>query len=38
MMMNTILRAEVEEGWLSVYIDNLEIHMIRFPHKMEEQH
>ena len=38
MMMNTIFWKEVEEGWLSVYMDNIAIHMARHPHKMEKQH
>ena len=36
--MNAIFRQEVGEGWLSVYMDNMAIHMARLPHKSEEQH
>ena len=38
MMMNTIFQKEVGEGWLSVYMDNIAIHITRCPHEMEEQH
>ena len=38
MMMNTIFQKEVEEGWLSVYMDDITIHTARHPHKMKEQH
>jgi hypothetical protein len=38
MMINTIFRAKVGEGWLLVYMDNLAIHMARFSHETEEQH
>jgi hypothetical protein len=38
MMINTIFRMEVGEGWLSVYMDNLAIHTAKFPHETEEQH
>ena len=37
-MMNTIFQQEVGEGWLSVYMDDMAIHMARLPHKTEEQH
>jgi hypothetical protein len=29
---------EVGEGWLSVYMDNLAIHMAKLPHETEEEH
>ena len=35
-MMNTIFWQEVEEGWLSVYMDNMAIHTAKLPHKSEE--
>ena len=38
MMMNAIFWQEVGEGWLSVYMDNMAIHMARLPHNSEEQH
>ena len=38
MMMNTIFWTEVEEGWLSVYMDDIVIHTARHPHKTKEQH
>ena len=37
-MMNTIFRKEVTEGWLSVYMDNITIHTKPKPGEMEEQH
>ena len=37
-MMNAIFQQEVEEGWLSVYMDDMVIHTTRLPHKSEEQH
>ena len=37
-MMNAIFRQEVGEGWLSVYMDNMAIHMAKLPHETEEQH
>ena len=36
MMMNTIFQKEVGEGWLSVYMDDITIHMARHPHETEE--
>ena len=38
MMMNTIFRKEVAEGWLSVYIDDIAIHSKKHPLEMEERH
>jgi hypothetical protein len=38
MMMNMIFRKEVSQGWLSVYMDNIAIHMKKQPDEMEEQH
>ena len=38
MMMNTIFRTEVGEGWLSVYMDDIAIHTAKHPHETEEQH
>ena len=37
-MMNAIFRNEVGEGWLSVYMDDMAIHMAKLPHETEEQH
>jgi hypothetical protein len=37
MMMNTIFRKEVSKGWLSVYMDDITIHMKKQPNKTEEQ-
>ena len=37
-MMNPIFWQEVEEGWLSVYMDNMSIHTARLPHENKEQH
>ena len=37
-MMNAIFHQEVGEGWLSVYMDDMAIHMARLPHETEEQH
>jgi hypothetical protein len=38
MMMNTIFRTEVAQGWLSVYMDNIAIHTKPRPQESEEQH
>ena len=37
-MMNAIFHQEVGEGWLSVYMDDMAIHMAKLPHESEEQH
>ena len=38
MMMNTIFRAEVMEGWLSVYMDDIAIHTKPQEGETEQQH
>jgi hypothetical protein len=38
MMMNTIFRVEVAQGWLSVYMDDLTIHTKPRDGETEEQH
>jgi Reverse transcriptase (RNA-dependent DNA polymerase) len=38
MMMNTIFRTEVAQGWLSVYMDDIAIHTRKCPNETEEQH
>ncbi len=38
MMMNTIFRKQVAQGWLSVYMDDLAIHTKRCPGETEEEH
>jgi Reverse transcriptase (RNA-dependent DNA polymerase) len=38
MMMNTIFRIEVAQGWLSVYMDDIAIHTKPKPQETEEQH
>jgi hypothetical protein len=38
MMMNTIFRKEVSQGWLLVYMDDIAIHTKQQPEEMEEQH
>ena len=38
MMMNTIFRAEVMEGWLSVYMDDITIHTKPQDDETEQQH
>ena len=38
MMMNTIFRAEVMEGWLSVYMDDIAIHTKPQDGETEQQH
>ncbi len=38
MMINTIFRTEVAQGWLSVYMDDIVIHTKRESHKTEQQH
>jgi hypothetical protein len=36
MMMNTIFRKEVLQGWLSIYMDDIAIHTKRRPNETEE--
>ena len=36
--MNAIFCQEVGEGWLSIYMDDMAIHMARLPHETKEQH
>src|SRR6266576_5391608 len=38
MMMNTIFRKEVAQGWMSVYMDDIAIHTKPQPGETEEQH
>ncbi len=38
MMMNTIFRTKVAQGWLLVYMDNIAIHTKAEPNKSEQQH
>jgi hypothetical protein len=38
MMMNTIFRKEVAQGWLSVYMDDIAIHTKKRLDETEEQH
>ena len=38
MMMNTIFRTEVAQGWLSVYMDDITIHTKREDNETEQQH
>jgi reverse transcriptase-like protein/integrase-like protein len=38
MMMNTIFRKQVAQGWLSVYMDDITIHTRRQPGETEEEH
>jgi hypothetical protein len=38
MMMNTIFRKEVSQGWLLVYMDDITIHTKKRPEETEEQH
>src|SRR5260370_31382514 len=38
MMMNTIFRKQVAQGWLSIYMDDLAIHTKRRPGETEEEH
>ncbi len=38
MMMNTIFQKQVAQGWLSVYMDDLAIHMKWHPGETEEEH
>ena len=37
-MMNAIFHQEVGEGWLSIYMDDMAIHMSRLSHETKEQH
>jgi hypothetical protein len=38
MMMNTIFRTEVAQGWVSVYMDDIAIHTKPLDNETEEQH
>jgi hypothetical protein len=38
MMMNTIFRMEVAQGWLSVYMDDIAVHTKPKPGETEQQH
>ena len=38
MMMNTIFRKEVAQGWLSVYMDDIAIHTKLLPGESHQQH
>jgi hypothetical protein len=38
MMVNTIFRKEVSQGWLSVYMDNIAIHTKQTREETEDQH
>ncbi len=38
MMMNTIFRMEVVQGWLSVYMNDIAIHTKCEPNETEQQH
>ena len=38
MMMNTIFRTKVTQGWLSVYMDDIAIHTKHEEEEMEQQH
>jgi hypothetical protein len=38
MMINTIFRTEVAQGWLSVYMDDIAIHTKLKPGETEQQH
>jgi len=38
MMMNTIFRTEVAQGWLSVYMDDIAVHTKREEQETEQQH
>jgi len=38
MMMNTIFQTEVAQGWLSVYMDDIAVHMKQEGQEMEQQH
>jgi Reverse transcriptase (RNA-dependent DNA polymerase) len=38
MMMNTIFCTEVAQGWLSVYMDDIAIHIRKCPDKTKKQY
>ncbi len=38
MMMNTIFRTEVTQGWLSIYMDNIAVHTKQEGQETEQQH
>ncbi len=38
MMMNTIFRTKVAQGWLSVYMDNIVVHTKQEGQEMDQQH
>jgi fructosamine-3-kinase len=38
MMMNTIFQCKVQEGWLSIFMDDRIIYTKQLPREMEEHH
>src|SRR6266850_4602099 len=37
-MMNSVFAPEIAEQWLTIYMDNMAIHMVKLPDEMDEQH
>jgi len=37
-MMNLIFTSEITEQWLTVYMDDMAIHMAKLPNKTDAQH
>jgi len=37
-MMNSVFAPEIEEQWLTIYMDDMAIHMAKLPEEMDEQH
>jgi len=37
-MMNSVFAPEIAEQWLTVYMDNMAIHMAKLPVKTDQQH
>jgi len=37
-MMNSVFAPEIAEQWLTVYMDDMAIHMAKLPNEMDQQH
>jgi len=37
-MMNLVFAPEITEQWLTVYMDNMAIHMAELPNETDQQH
>jgi len=37
-MMNSVFAPEIAEQWLTIYMDDMAIHMAKLPRETDEQH